>query len=322
MGARQWLVVGFVLTVLGLATYLRLYFVHVKSFTGLRLRQVFYQLVSHVPDDDRSAGLHILAGVMFTCGVAFVLGGTVVTMPFVTGDADNNSLFLTTAGFVFGVEISILSFWTLWQTRRIEQNQGSDIASFTGLISGLAEDMEQLLGDLKARNFSATSYHRIYLVTTNPFLGELSFPREDSTIRFGNALRNAARWVAESSHGGSTEGLDFQILCGDVQAIGRFHEGFFGTLNQPVKSSDPRVSTATAKVEKGLQDLESEAGKKVVHRLKSVPPVQFAVVGHSVFEFLIDSQGSQSEIQKARRIRERVMCDRFVETFKILKQLP
>jgi hypothetical protein len=323
MDARQWLAVGGALVLGGILVYLRLFFAHEGAFVGQKFTEVLYNLASHVPDDNRSAGLHILAGVMLTCGIAFVAAGAVITMPFVATDMANNSLLLTATGLVFGMEISVLSFWTLWQTRRIEQNQGSDISSFPALIIALNQEIERLLADLRAHNFSARSYHRIYLITTNPFFGKLSFPTDEFTIDFENTLLKAAKWVAECKNAGGSTQMDFQILCGDNCALEQFHRAFYRNGTSGDAEADPRAVEATRSAAMLLEEMVKRAGgSPILHRVKGIPKMQFAVVGNTVFEFILDNPGFQSEIHRARRIREKVMCDRFVETFQILKELP
>jgi hypothetical protein len=325
MNVFDFQLVGYGMVCGGLLIYLCLYFAHESSFIGLRSKDVLYNLVSHVSDDERSAGLHIISGVLFTCGIALVVGGAVITIPFVLSNATNVGVFLTASGLVFGVEISMLSFWTLWQTRRIEQNQGAEISSFHGLIQCISEEMDRLLDDLRARKFNSTPLHRIYILTTNPFFGHLSFPTEKYTIAFEDSLRTASKWVSECRRVGPGNGseFDFQILCGDETALNEFHRVFFGTPDQPAAVGNAEVAQATKAVEDLLSELATKAGtSEIIHRIKRVPRIQFAVVGNTVFEFALENPGFQSEIRAARRIREKVMCDRFVETFQVMKGLP
>jgi hypothetical protein len=322
MNTGIWLLVGLGLCTIGIAIYCGVYLKKEKAFAGLSTLQTVLHLISNVPDDNSQAWPHIVAGVLTTLGLCLIASGTIVSLPFVAEDRNTVGLALTAGGLAFGVLISSISFWTLWQTRRIEQLQGARLEGFPSLIEIVASELDNLVSDLRLNNWKPRAHHRVYLVTKNPFFGRLSFPTEKFTERYTDALGHVATAVNLAKNTGAVHDFDVQFLCGDSEALNEFHSMYFPS-SDPLKRFSDEALAATAETESLLEDLKKKAGgKDITKRIHNVPETQFAVVGSVVFEFILESRGSQAEVHSCRRIRDQVVCDRFVDTFKLLKLLP
>ncbi|MBS1983442.1 MAG: hypothetical protein JST16_04650 [Bdellovibrionales bacterium] len=226
---------------------------------------------------------------------------------------------------IFGVLISTISFWTLWQTRRIEQNQGAEVSGFAQLIDRMAAEIEVLVKDLRDHGYRPRAHHRFLLVTTNPFFGRVSFKSAECTTRYTDALRHlatAASEVLQKSGGNAGHRLDVRILCGTRKALEDFHSIYFPPQTGQAISTE--AANASDDAESLLAQLlhESGAAGLLIERRDTIPRTQFAIVGNAVFEFVLTSPGSQTEVHTTRLLREAVVCQRFIETFEILLKLP
>jgi hypothetical protein len=136
-------------------------------------------------------------------------------------------------------------------------------------------------------------------------------------------MRSAAACVRRSRGGHGK--FQFEIICGSEKTIDLFHRTYYrrgaGGL---APSRDPDVLEADRTAERFIRELSGAARTGIATRVRAIPKTQFAVVGNVVFEFILDAPGRRAptEINRARRIEEAVTCNRFAETFKILKQLP
>jgi hypothetical protein len=323
-----WFTLGLSCFALSVVIYVCLYLGFRTSFLGLSFSDKIAHLISHVPDDDSPAWPHILAGVLFCMGLCLSVGVSVSSLQFVTSNPNAHSMALTASGLVFGVLISSISFWTLWQTKRIEQAQGSNINGFRELITAIAKEIEFINKDFRENNKRiGREHHRVFLVTTNPYFGHLSFTGDvESTDRFADAMRHAAENVHFSGDNADDERFKMEILCGDRQAIQGFHQTFYGKAGAQADQNDSKVVKASHETEHFLSELQAKADPmatgtpNLISRAEKIPKTQFAIVGNCVFEFILETPGYQSEIRRARRIREKVVCDRFRETFELLKE--
>jgi hypothetical protein len=319
---RIWVNAGLLLVLAALMTYVLIYFFYRNSLLGVPLRGKLSYLISRVPDEDSPAWPHVLGGVLMCLGFCLLVGSYVALMPFVSADFNRHSTALTAGGLMFAVLISAVSFWTLWQTKKIEQIQGSNVGSFRELIEMMVRDMESLSDDFRANNNRVREHHRVFLVTTNPYFGKLSFPFDKVTQKFEDAMSHNAKHVKSSSSPDRTEGFQMEVLCGDLSAIVKFHQIFYRGKGEVVAATDDnQVVKASQDTEAFIRRLNEDAGCEIVHRAQRVPKTQFAIIGNVVYEFILEAPGFQSEIHRARRIGDKVACDRFLETFRLLKDL-
>jgi hypothetical protein len=352
---KGWLLLGLGSLAISLVIYWCIYWNSRVLLRRLNIRDLISDLISHVPKDDSPAWPHILAGVFACLGTCLLAGFFVASLLSKSQNVNSHGIALTSGELVFAVLISGISFWTLCQTKRIELIQGSNIDGFRGLIQALTEEIEFVNNDF-SRYKRARIHHRIYLVTTNPYFGLLSFGRDDTdTARFENALRQAARHVESTKALCEEERFKIEILCGAEETIRRFHETFYrsrehrafspngdpseqatdqqnGITSVPQSEQLPQederstnhdreIADATTRTTKFITDLDTEAEKQICFLAKHVPKTQFAIIGNVVFEFILETPGLQTEIHKARLIREKIVCDRFVETFAMLRRL-
>jgi hypothetical protein len=318
-----WIDLGLCLLLAALVTYIMIFLYHRESLRGMTIKTKIAYLISRVPDEDSSAWPHVLAGVLACLGFCLLIGSVVATMSFVSADFNRHSTALTAGSLVFAVLISAVSFWTLWQTKKIEQLQGSNIENFRELMEAMVRDMEAINTDFIANNSRAREHHRIYLVTTNPLFGKLSFPSARVTQQFEDAMRhNAAHAGRSGDNGRDNSGFSMEILCGNADAIRIFHRTFFrGKGEELAAADDHQVVRACEETERVIRSLNEASGSVIVHRAARVPKTQFAIIGNIVYEFILDAPGFQSEVHRARRIGDRVACERFLETFKLLRDL-
>ncbi|PYS25140.1 MAG: hypothetical protein DMF72_02575, partial [Acidobacteria bacterium] len=194
--------------------------------------------------------------------------------------------------------------------------------SFQALIIGITEQIKLVNADFQSHNFNAREYHRVLIVTTNPRFGLLSFPDKEFTRDFAHAMQDAADNVKISRRGNADNKFMLEILCGDEETLNQFHQTFYKATDV----GDNRVKDATDATKDFIDDLGHRAlGKPghdgIVFEVNEILKTQFAVVGNVVFEFMMETPGLQTEIHQTRRIREKVVCDRFRDLFDLLKQL-
>ncbi len=311
---RGWIILG-ILSLLGaVVLYVRMYRKARTSFMGLKMRVLLSDLISHVDNEDDTALPHIFAGVLGSLGVCLLTGAVIGSALNGAQELNTHSIALTSGGLMFAVLISGISFWTLYQTKRIEEIQGSVISSFRGLIEAMTDQLRRVNDDFRLNRFNAHEHHRVLIVTTNPCFGLLSFPDEKFTEDFADEMRHAASNV---NRGAEKDGEKYkmEILCGSPEIIMQFHRNFYKT------PGDLRIEQKSQKTETFIKVLETEAGTNIVSRANEILNTQFAIIGNVVFEFVLETPGHETEIHQARRIREKVVCDRFRELFDLLKRL-
>ena len=320
---QQWLISGTIATCISLVVYTSIYIYYRQSFFGMSVWDKLTYLISHVPDDRSAAWPHICAGVLFCAGVCLIGGTMIAGLPFVVKKFDQHATALTAGSLIFGVLISVISFWTLWQTKRIEQLQGANITGFKNLVAAITHEIERVNRDFLDHGNRASVGHRVLLATTNPYFGLLSFPDTIEERRFANAMCDAAKNVRSSANGNRK--FQMRILCANADHVHSFNDDFFKKA-EPAQSEDERkqaTKTADERTEKFVSDLETYAADQVVKRQSAIPMLQFAVVGNVVFEFILlePRTGASTGIAGARKIEDRLVCDRFCKHLDLLERL-
>ncbi len=320
-----WLILGVLSFVVGAFTYVRLWSENKERLKLLPTPDIIVALVSHVPSDASvrpSPKRHIVAGVSICMGVCLLVGVGISQLPFVKPDYNAHGTALTAAGLTFGILISIISFWTLWQTKKIESLQGAYFPGFKKLTDDLTKELEKLNQDFVDHGCSASAGHRLIFITKNPYFGVLSFFNDPIEIRFRNALCAAAENVSRSQ--GATK-FCMVVLCGNVGTIEAFNREFFENkfplLNQTDR--DAKITDANNKTEALLAELDAKARMQVVFRGANIPDLQFAIASHTVFEFILlePRAGSITGIAGARKIEDGLVCSRFLKQYELIKKL-
>jgi hypothetical protein len=298
---------------------------HKEKLKFLPTPEIIVALVSHLPSDGNvrpSPKKHIIAGVSICMGVCLLVGVGISQLPFVEPHYDAHGTALTAAGLTFGILISVISFWTLWQTKKIESLQGAYTPGFKKLTLDLAVAIEELHGDFVAHGNSASMGHRVILITKNPYFGLLSFFDDAIERRFRTALCTAAEDVSRS-HG--TNKFTMVVLCGNKQIFEDFNREFFESKlpNLNKIDRDAKISDANQRTQGLLTELDTKAGEQVVFQGANIPDIQFAIVGHTVFEFILlePRSGSITGIAGARKIEDGLVCGRFLKQYELIKKL-
>lgn len=320
-----WQILSVLCLGVGALTYANLWNTNKERLKLLPPWEIIVALVSHVPSDANgraSAKKHILAGVSVCMGVCLLVGVGISQLPFVTPHYDAHGTALTAAGLTFGILISVISFWTLWQTKKIESLQGAYTPGFKKLTLDLAVALTELHYDFLKHGSSASMGHRVIFITKNPYFGLLSFFNDDIERQFRTALCTAAEDVSRSQ---GTNKFTLIVLCGNKQIIESFNKEFFEkrfpSLNQADR--DAKITHANEKTQELLTELNTKAGTQVVFQGVDIPDIQFAIIGHKVFEFILlePRAGSTTGIAGARKIEDGLVCSRFLKQYELIKKL-
>lgn len=323
MDGAPWIAmcIGVLCIFIGTAGYNWLYVRARNDLEGFSFRETVSQLVSHLPDDGSAAWPHILSGVAFTVGVSLVGGFAIEGFVVQFDGRVPRGIGASLASVIFASEIGAISFWTLWQTKRIERGQGVMLHGFSALTTSMSREMKSLWEELERANWMPQAHHRFLLVTTNPWFGMLSHPYAASTQEFREGLERLAHAVKSCHDSNSPRPFIFGILMGDDTRLREFHSLYFSDLPDDEKVA--AVEEATDKL-KGFVDILHSFGvdrARIQHKA-SVPAFQFAIIGSVVFEFILDTVGGATEVHRARIVRERLLCERFVQTYRVLESLP
>lgn len=288
--------------------------------TGKSLIDIF----SHLPDPSTGPAVHVLGGACAVTGTS-LLAATMVADILTPPDQFVANLVSVTGLFI-GIAFSLITLWTLWQTRRIDYQAGYRIHDFYDLIHQLNLEVARLIESFnEVYGGRAQPFHRVYLVTTQPFLGSLSYPNKKATLRFRQNLRTLVDIRYESlrskREGKNPGAFEFHVLCGDRQAIREFHKEFCkhdpAALRKAQESAD--------EVNNDLCALDARFGTiddpGPFYRVRRVPPVQFMIVGNKLFEFTLEAQKSRSEIFNTQVVHDTRFCKNYIETFDVLRDV-
>ncbi len=319
-----WLVAGIACFGIGLIIYARLLGENKNKLKLLPVWERVVALVSYIDSDSYNrptAKKHIIAGVSVCIGLCLLIGVGVSELPFVTCDYGAHGTVLTAAGLTFGILISVISFWTLWQTKKIENLQGAYIPGFKKLAEDLAVAIKKVNEHFVNNGCSASEGHRLIFITINPYFGVLSFLNDPIEVSFREALRAAAENVSRSQ--GSTK-FSMAILCGSISTIENFNRCFFQSKFPSMANADrvAKILDANKRTFAFLDELNIKAGTQVVFQGEHIPDLQFAIVGNSVFEFFLlePRTGSITGIAGARKIEDGLVCMRFLKQYEVFKK--
>lgn len=286
-------------------------YVHQRNWASVARRPIKHQLVAmfaRVPNDESSPWAHMVAGSLLLSAIAILVAMCFARLV----EIEDPAAIVTCASMGFSVLVGLLSFWTLWQTKRIEDLQGRQIDSFAALRDEMHQEMTFVYRDMDKTAGSAAEYHRFLLVTANPFFGMLSYPEQSETLDFYQAIEHLVNQAKKWDKSPPGIGANIKILCADRDGLTDFHAKFLG-----VASTNPSVATITNKVEEKLAALNKML-PGCVARYRGVPTFQFCVVGNTVFEFVLESPGLRTEIRRSQRIADAAACRRFVDVFRIM----
>lgn len=325
-----WVIVGVGLTIYG-------FYIYTSKIVPLRKKEVsdkgfkrnLEYYIAYVPSQESKASHHIVAGACLSLGICIIFGIVVATviMWIDNPGIHYHHIIFEAGGFAFAVLISLISFWTLWQTKKIEHLQGFDVSDLTALLKHLNKEILRIASDYDAKHHKkAQDYHRFLLVTTNPFLGLLSYPDDEDTNGFLGSL-NRLKMIkiaenADKDDKNNSKKFRFEILCADETRMEEFHKEFFLKKEGSVVTEElkEKINHNTALTEDYLKQFMTPETPDIVHRRKEIPKFpQFAIVGNMVFEFTLEARAPFTEVTETHIVMDRKRCDMYEETFKLLK---
>ena len=308
--------VGAVLLGLGLAGYYTLYSRHRDILRLRRNASWLFDLISHIPDKSSGPGVHVLSTVLAIVGTAVFL-----TTLGLDAFSERYSVveIVAIAGFFVTCAFSTIAVWTLWQTRRLAFESGYQISDFHDLVTVIGTELYRLDESFsKKKDGKAHDVHRVYLVSTQPFLGQLSFPKDEAAKNFREALTRCIRCASDCATNSEQDQFRFHLICGSQTRIHKFHENYFG------KAEVDLVEKANKECEDSIsafEDIISSCTEKnaSITRVDNVPNIQFMVVGNKLFEFTLDSGNSLTEIFNTQVITDNRYCLRYIEYYDFMK---
>lgn len=321
--------VSLFLIVVGMLTYFYLYSTYRVLREDKTTSEAIIDIISHVPEAGARPGPHILAGVSLVCGVSLSLAAMISDI--VAPAKEFVAYLVSLSSLMIAAAFSSISMWTLWQARRLEFQAGYKIHDFYQLISKLNCELELLLSSLRGHyQMKSQPFHRVYLITTQPFLGMLSYPNSDATNKFKGLVHQCAdahyKTVFEYNHKNCDSYFDFHILCGDNTLLKNFHEKFYDNKSG---YDEKKIISLSQEVEKEIQDINDRAERAngvdnrikkdlgPFHRVKVIPSVQFMVIGNKLFEFTLEAGNSQSEIFNTQVVHDSRYCESYINNFRL-----
>ena len=323
------LILSLILLVIGGGTYTFLY----RTYRVLRedktTSEAVIDIISHVPEIGAGPGPHILAGISLVCGFS-LLSATIIS-DIVAPKGEFIAYLVSLSSLAIAALFSSISMWTLWQARRLEFQAGYKIHDFYHLIASLNKDLEALLFSIReSYQLKAQPFHRVYLITTQPFLGMLSYPNSEASNKFKGLIKQCVdvyyNTVLDYNLGNAKSIFQFHVICGDQDLFKKFHESFFynsGIDNEKINNInievEKEIEVLNKKVErgnfKGLFESDSDLGP--FHRVKAVPTVQFMIIGNKLYEFTLEAGNSQSEIFNTEVVHDSRYCEAYIKNFEL-----
>jgi hypothetical protein len=170
-------------------------------------------------------------------------------------------------------------------------------------------------------NHKAQAFHRVYLVTTEPFLGSLSYHDLDQWKLFRTHLETLSSLRAESIRQPSVNRyFEFHVVCGDAQSIKGFHQSFYSGSGKTPDEIARSAQRANDDIDRYNSMVKDAGGDGPFYRTNKIPPVQFMVIGNKLFEFTLESQGSMTEIFNTQVVHDTRFCKNYIETFDVFRQ--
>ena len=294
----------------GVAVYWLIFARYNEVFEFLSFRNAAVDLVSHLPEAKAGPTMHVAGTVLLLSGLCIAIALVLADLLFPGGELTTGVLGV--ASILLSISFSIISMWTLWQTRRIDFTAGYKIADFGDLIAAANDEIEKVLASYRLYDFQAQPFHRFYLVTTQPFFGMLSYPTSAQTAQFKSHLIQLADYSKKASP------FDMHLLCGDKEAVKQFHAQMVDRLKLLDDEKKRKREAYDLEVENAISDLVARSGAGVVVRRPKVPPVQFMIVGNKLFEFTLETGNVQSEIFNTQVITDSRYSAAYIEVFKML----
>jgi hypothetical protein len=295
------------LVAIAAAFYLLLAISARQMLKGYRPAAKLRALIFHLPGHRSPAALHCIFSVIAFAGIALVVaGGVALLFGF------DFHLTVELSSLVFGVMIALTAFYTLWQTIQIEEHQGVMVEGFRPFLERLVDELEKLAAT--ASKDDGSIERRVIVFTTNPYLGNLSFPNDLLTRRYRDVMLRLAWLVGKNQ-------MHLEVACGDQAALVRFHAARYGagTTKDSVEEllKYPNVASATATANEFLADLNKEAGTTVVRRLPQISTMQFIVISDVLLEFILSAEDKRTEVRRVRRSEDALSSNRFIEFFRL-----
>jgi len=331
-----WLGLGFFLLIVGIYVYIsRIVPLKKKELSDKGFLRNLEYYIAYVPSDDSKAAHHIVAGVCTSIGFCIVLGICIAAVVIYRdhGGIDFHHIIFESAGLVFAFLISGISFWTLWQTKKIEHLQGFNVTDLTSLLKLLNKEVNRIAADYDSKHHKkALDYHRFFLITANPFLGILSYPDDDDTNSFLGSLNRLKTIKVIEKSNQNTDKFKFEIICANKENMKDFHLDFYSKreINQNKfetvenielpKETKEKIENANVITENLLEEFAYDS-HSIVTRVNSVPKFpQFAIIGNTVFEFTLETTSPFTEVTETHIVVDRKRADMYEETFKLLKK--
>ncbi|MGE5340684.1 MAG: class I SAM-dependent methyltransferase [Candidatus Omnitrophota bacterium] len=322
-----WMIIGIFFLSIGLGRYRKIWKTHESLGSFLYLKpglnwKKFEATISVLPDENKDKPWsQIVSGMITSFAICMIIGSFMALLFSKNLNTNIHSFALTTASLFFGVLISFISFWTLWQTKRIEKQTGDIIHGFKELVEALSHELRELVKDFYDNQGIAKKYHRVYFITTNPFFGMLSERlKKNVELEFKQALEAVADCVSLSRD--SENQFVFKIICGDDTALKNFHNDFYSFIADRERKKNV-VEKISSKVSDGLLSLENRAGQQIFTRLREVPPTQFMIIGNIIYEWIIEADGKEeySEVFDTSKKDDTRTCQKYIKTFEALQRL-
>ncbi|HEX8624696.1 MAG TPA: hypothetical protein VF782_06420 [Allosphingosinicella sp.] len=286
-----------------------------------RTPRTFVDLFSHLPVTESGPAPHVIAGASLLTGLSLLVG---IFLADRMGEEERFfEITIASAGLLIAVSFSFVTIWTLWQTRRIDFRAGYKIFDFLDLIKKLNLELDALTKSyVEVYDKRAQPFHRVYLVTTEPFLGSLSYKDLPAQKAFRNHLEELSKLRAQSlrSKANGDQTFEFHVVCGDAETILKFHREFYNGANQPVEEIERAAKEANQDIARFNQMVQEAGGEGPFYRTNRIPPVQFMVIGNKLFEFTLESQGSMTEIFNTQVVFDTRFCRNYIETFDVFRE--
>lgn len=282
-----------------------------EFFATKSFRSSLKHYFGHVPEQNDTPWLHLFLLLTVVLSVSAAAGlsiiGEVRRLP------DALALELSIVGFVFTCSSACVTFWTLWQTHRIEYHTGYRIVGFRELIVELTRQLQLMEEQVKTSSKAGQRQtHRVLFIAPQPFFGMLSFGWNDNLYQnYEDALSRVAKLRRRHRE------FVFGIICVDTIGLRTFHKDYQQGRSQ--EWLDESVEAA----EKAIVRITEAAGDgcEVFTRYHSTPGTEFVVIGNRVYSFAIEAVSGQSEIHETDVKEDRRNADRHARTFKLIGDL-
>jgi len=310
------------LVTIGSIIYWVLFLRNQPVFTNQSWKKTLVDLISHLPDSTSGPGAHIFAGVFFASGVSGII--SIIIADAISSPDQLHGMIISTNSLLIAALFSSVTLWTLWQARRISYQSGYQIHDFHDLISHVNNDLEDLCDSISnVYNMKPQPFHRVYLVTKQPFLGMLTYPVSPETRKFKQHLITlssyAANSIAAKEGGKAINPLVFEIICGTENVISQFHKEYYqggSKSKQEIKQLGEDVELEIRQMDEKLQAVGAHGP---FYRTVKVPKVQFMIIGNKLYEFTLHPGNSVTEIFNTQVVTDSRYCNAYIETFSILR---